>query len=478
MVAGRFHRVTIRARRGIRQRIERSASVRSSHDARNGTGTFAWHGVCFRASIVTTRRTVFFLLSLAVTGCDGLSIEETQGAIDAIRVCASTRTVVEGVDVSEFQPTVDWARVRGSGRRFAFIRVSDGARVVDTAFASHWRGARAAGLLRGAYQFFRPAQDPDAQADLMIRSVGRLGPGDLPPVIDIETADGQSSATIVARARRWIERVRAGTGRDPIVYAAAGFWDPLQGTAELGRQKLWVANYTTSCPFLPEDWSRWTFWQFTDRGSVPGIAGPADVNVFNGTVAELEALAGAGASADVGAISAGAPSFPVRWERASDGAYAFSATAPEGVRRVEFRVDDVVIATAERGVDGVARGTYRFRFPGPARPLLVRGFDASGAEVARALGMLDVVDDNALFVRPVGDQTYELGYERAGSGLSSIEASADGTALRDAVTGATRVTRGVLRYRFNTVGLRRLTVTRVSASGATLGVDRRDLVLR
>ncbi|MDP3277813.1 MAG: GH25 family lysozyme [Deltaproteobacteria bacterium] len=198
---------------------------------------------------------------VAMGGCadEDLALAPNAGTVEEVRACAGSETVVEGIDVSEYQPRVDWARVRASGRRFAFVRVSDGVRHEDASFADHWRAAKTAGLLRGAYQFFRPAQDPIAQADLMVRSVGRLGPGDLPPVIDVESADGQSSATIVANVRRWIERVREGTGREPIVYAASGFWDPLQGTEVFAGYKLWVANYGVRCPYLPEDWSRWSF---------------------------------------------------------------------------------------------------------------------------------------------------------------------------------------------------------------------------
>jgi GH25 family lysozyme M1 (1,4-beta-N-acetylmuramidase) len=234
------------------------------------------------------------VLMIACASC----AEETEmlspfaGTVDEVRACEGSSGVVEGIDVSEYQPTVNWSRVRASGRRFAFIRVSDGLRYVDGSFDSHWSGARGAGLLRGAYQFFRASQDPVAQADLLVRKVGRLGAGDLPPVVDVESNDGVSSATLVANLRRWIERVREGTGREPIVYTAVGFWDALAAnTSEFARQKLWVANYGVRCPYLPRDWSTWTFWQYSDRGNVDGISGNVDLNVFNGTIEQLQALA-------------------------------------------------------------------------------------------------------------------------------------------------------------------------------------------
>ena len=63
------------------------------------------------------------------------------------------------------------------------------------------------GILRGAYQFFRSNEDPIAQADILIAKVGgHLGADDLPPVIDVETADGQSAHTIGTKVKRWLEK--------------------------------------------------------------------------------------------------------------------------------------------------------------------------------------------------------------------------------------------------------------------------------
>ena len=210
------------------------------------------------------------------------------------RVCAAGATT-PGLDVSYYQGTIDWPRVRAAGYAFAFLRVSDGTGFRDPKFASYWVGAKAAGLVRGAYQFFRPNQDVAAQADLLIAAVGRPAAGDLPPVIDVEAAGGLAPATVAARVRQWVDRVKAATGVDPIVYTGKYFWrDQVGGPTTFARNPLWIAQYTTLCPDLTPPWSTWAFWQHTDKGTVPGIAGAVDLDRFNGTVAELQALAGGG----------------------------------------------------------------------------------------------------------------------------------------------------------------------------------------
>jgi hypothetical protein len=187
---------------------------------------------------------------------------------------------------------------------------------------------------------------------------------------------------------------------------------------------------------------------------------------------------GGGGGGTMDPAPATVPSFAASWERKPDGAYAFRATPPASVRRVEFRVDGIAIATAERGADGQASASYTFRFDGPSRPLVVRGLDAAGAEVARAVGMLDVTEGTGVFVRPLGDRTYEIGLERADSAIGAIEVKADGFALTDAVSGAVRSPRMVVRYRFNEVGERNLAIDTLNAGGSYRGTLRRTLTLR
>jgi len=193
-----------------------------------------------------------------------------------------------GIDVSYYQETIDWPRVRRAGIRFAFIRLADGLTQRDAMFATNWAESRRAGVARGAYLFFRPDQDVAAQADLMIAAMRGRDGDDLPPVIDIEVDGGLDLATVAERAAAWIERVRDRLGVEPIVYTGSDLWR--NGGAEaLEPQPLWLAHYTQNCPALPSPWARWTFWQHTDRGAVPGIQGPVDLDLFAGTLGELTA---------------------------------------------------------------------------------------------------------------------------------------------------------------------------------------------
>lgn len=209
-----------------------------------------------------------------------------------LQVCGDGPTVF-GIDVSKWQGDPDWNAIAGAGVRYAFIRVSDGLRYEDRKFARNWAEAGRVGILRGAYQFFRPGQDAVEQADYLIARIRAEGPMDLPPVIDVEATDGLNAGAVEAAVGRWIDRVESTLGVRPIIYSGKYFWqDNVGNTRRFADYPLWHAQYTgAACPNIADAWPRWTFWQYSSSGRVAGVDGDVDVNRFNGDEAALAALA-------------------------------------------------------------------------------------------------------------------------------------------------------------------------------------------
>src|SRR5690348_15376090 len=161
------------------------------------------------------RRLLWLLL---VAACQPESAGDYASRTEDVSVCA-TGSTIEGIDVSIYQGTIDWTGVAAAGKKFAVIRVSDGTGNLDSQFARNWSGAKAAGVIRGTYQFFRASEDATAQANLVIDQLnanGGLQADDLPPVADVEVSDGQSTSTIASKLATWMARVQAGTGRTPL----------------------------------------------------------------------------------------------------------------------------------------------------------------------------------------------------------------------------------------------------------------------
>jgi lysozyme len=237
---------------------------------------------------------VFTTAIVSAVGCGSSpngDAEKVGWTSQPVTVCAAG-SAVQGIDVSQYQGTIDWASVHASGRDFAITRVSDGTANPDPTFATNWAGIKAAGMVRGAYQFFRASVDPTAQADLLLNAIGTLDPGDLAPMADVEVMDGESGDTLVANLATWMSVVKSKTGRTPMIYASPGFWDALPNTGQFASELLVVANWQVSCPDTPTPWTNWQFWQYADNGSVPGISGAVDLDEFNGTLEQLQAIGG------------------------------------------------------------------------------------------------------------------------------------------------------------------------------------------
>jgi lysozyme len=195
---------------------------------------------------------------------------------------------------------VSWKTVSSTGIRFAYVRASWGRGSVDARFAANWAGVKKAGLYRGGYHLFHPADPVEAQAEKFLSLVPSLAPGDLPPMLDLEeTSAARDEWAAVPKAQRvplalqWLQIVEQALGRKPIVYTRRSFVQQKLGDASaLAVYPLWVAHYTrASKPALPPGWKTWTIWQYTGSGAVAGITGKVDMNRFQGTLADLLALA-------------------------------------------------------------------------------------------------------------------------------------------------------------------------------------------
>jgi lysozyme len=224
------------------------------------------------------------------------SIDELHDSLDPLAATCADGSTLSGIDVSKWQGDVNWTKVAQSGVKFAFVRVSHGVNTIDQWFESNWQEAHEAGLHVGAYQYFEPGQSADAQADIMIEKIGTLQPGDLPPVIDVESHGNLSATQVAAAVTKWVQRVEAATGVKPIIYTGRFFWQDYVKTQAFASYPLWIAHYTNNCPNLPSQWSDWAFHQYTDKGTVSGVSGPTDMNRFNG---DANALLGFAIGGDV-----------------------------------------------------------------------------------------------------------------------------------------------------------------------------------
>ncbi|ANY72105.1 hypothetical protein BBD41_05595 [Paenibacillus ihbetae] len=208
-----------------------------------------------------------------------------------------------GIDVSRWQGSIDWKQVREAGISFVFIKASQGSALEDPKFVENAQGAKAAGLLIGAYHFLAAASVVGArqEAKHFVETMKKAGPlawFDLPPALDYENNPaGISRAAINQVAAAFLEEVERLTGRQPILYTGNAF--AANFDESLGKYDLWIARYSETR--VPDDrpaWTTWTFWQYTDAGRINGITGKVDLNVYAGTLPDLKAYASRGSRED------------------------------------------------------------------------------------------------------------------------------------------------------------------------------------
>lgn len=190
---------------------------------------------------------------------------------------------IHGIDVSRYQDNIDWTAVKAMQDKevkigFAFIKATEGLDRVDDKFRQNWFKVKQTKVPRGAYHFFISSKSGKAQAENFMEAVS-LSKGDLPPVLDIESANGASITDIQQRAKDWLTMIEKHYKIKPIIYTNVDFYENFLQD-KFDDYPLWVAHYyVKDKPAITRDWA---FWQHNEKGRVNGIDAYVDFNVFNG----------------------------------------------------------------------------------------------------------------------------------------------------------------------------------------------------
>lgn len=193
-----------------------------------------------------------------------------------------------GINVSQFNGAVNW-RAAANSISFGYAKVTQGTEYIDPRFAQNWKNMKLAGVPRGAFHFFNPRKPGTEQAELFLRKVP-IDSADLPPMLDLEWQNGVSATATLSGVHAWLRCVQAETGRTPLLYTSASFWNRLGNPSKPRNSPLWVAHHAAQMPNLPTAWNNWTFWQFTREGRCSGVQGYVDLNRFSGSLEDLTGL--------------------------------------------------------------------------------------------------------------------------------------------------------------------------------------------
>lgn len=228
------------------------------------------------------------LVALTLASCARLPMTPIRGDNHPHPGVKRARSLpIQGVDVSRYQGRIDFGRLRAAGAHFAFIKATEGADYVDPNFAANWAGARAAGMARAAYHFMFWCRTAAEQARWFEQNVPD-DPDALPPILDVEW-NNQSRLCpkrptpdeAFAKVAAMLQLMEQYTGKLPIIYTDITFHRDVLAGRHLPNT-FWLRSVAAE-PDDRYDNLDYTFWQWTQTGTMPGIRGEVDRSAFYGT---------------------------------------------------------------------------------------------------------------------------------------------------------------------------------------------------
>ena len=201
-------------------------------------------------------------------------------------------TVLQGIDVSEYQGEIDWEEVAASGCSFVFVRLGyrgygeKGVLCEDKRADGNLQGAKEAGLRVGAYFFSQALTEEEAreEAELSLKILDRSGVAlDLPLMYDPELIRGDEGRAnditrdqVALNTAAFLKRVREEEGLEADIYSNLPWEDTLFDGDTLNACQIWYADYEKQ----PQTPYHFIWWQYSNQGEVPGIEGAVDLDLW------------------------------------------------------------------------------------------------------------------------------------------------------------------------------------------------------
>lgn len=186
-------------------------------------------------------------------------------------------SVVFGIDVSTYQGNINWKKVKQDKHhiKFVIIRSTMGDNRRDGKFYTNVIGARAQGLIVGAYHYYDPNENSTKQANNYLNTV-KLTKGDFIPIVDLEKLSNcQSTKKLKQGLLNWLKIVEKKYGVKPILYTGYDFCQ--KNLKEFEKYPLWIAAYSNK-KRKTKIVKNSEIHQFSEKVYIIGIKGPVDGN--------------------------------------------------------------------------------------------------------------------------------------------------------------------------------------------------------
>mgnify|MGYP002537229256 FL=1 len=224
---------------------------------------------------------------------NGVLIDSDNGDIDAQSITDDplpNGAVARGIDVSNYQGTVDWNKVKAAGIDFAILKVGPVYGNPDDSFERNAAECERLGIPYGVYyySYARSVKDANKEADRTLAWLGGHHPS-LPVYYDLEDSyilqdPDFSKDKLTQIAQAFCNRMEA-VGFKSGIYANLNWLNNYLNSPSLSGYDHWVAQYNWRCDYA----GSYSFWQYSSSGNVPGVNGRCDMNYcFNGSLLNVD----------------------------------------------------------------------------------------------------------------------------------------------------------------------------------------------
>ncbi|MBQ7691521.1 MAG: glycoside hydrolase family 25 protein [Muribaculaceae bacterium] len=206
-----------------------------------------------------------------VAGCSGSATTDTRTHIAP----RDSTAPYDGIDISSHQGNIDWDKVASDPYiRFVYIKATEGATYQSEHYSRNVRGAHRHGILVGSYHYVTSTSPIDAQAQ-NFTSQATKQTQDLIPMIDVEDRGAWSRSQLIDSVAKLASLLERHYGRKPMIYSTIDFYNK-NLAPHFNKYPLYIGRYSSQAPAI--NWEgRYTVWQFTENGIIPGIDAYVDL---------------------------------------------------------------------------------------------------------------------------------------------------------------------------------------------------------
>ena len=192
----------------------------------------------------------------------------------------SSDQIYRGIDVSEWQGNIDFARVKEAGIEIVYIRAGQGFSYKDAQFERNYAEAKRNGLKIGVYHYMtaRSVEDAKLQAQFFVSLISGKQI-DCKLAMDFESFGSLSRTQINEIAVAYMEELKRLSGKEVVVYSNT-YDAKYVFNSEVAKEPLWVAQYGVNEPQDNGNWRNWVGYQYSSTGRVSGISGNVDLDRY------------------------------------------------------------------------------------------------------------------------------------------------------------------------------------------------------